>query len=120
MADPRIDPRIKAVFGHRPVVEPSDVESREQVLAEANTEEAKTLREGWEQWLTTMDTEEIAPSRGLTIDTETVTSDPDGNEINIQIMRPDNKEVLPCVYYIHGGACRVCPASMAIFKPSAE
>ena len=112
MADPRIDPRIKAVFGQRPVVEPSDVESREQVLAEANTEEAKTLREGWEQWLTTMDTEEIAPSRGLTIHTETVTSDPDGNKINIQIMRPDNDEVVPCVYYIHGGGMQ----SMSCFN----
>ena len=59
-----------------------------------------------------MDTEEIAPSRGLTIYKETVTSDPDGNKINIQIMRPDNDEVVPCVYYIHGGGMQ----SMSCFN----
>jgi acetyl esterase/lipase len=30
-------------------------------------------------------------------------SDPDGNLINIQFIRPDNSARVPCVYYIHGG-----------------
>ncbi len=30
-------------------------------------------------------------------------SQPDGNTINLQVIRPDNGETLPCVYYIHGG-----------------
>jgi acetyl esterase len=32
-----------------------------------------------------------------------IKSEPDGNHINIQIIRPETKETLPCVYYIHGG-----------------
>jgi acetyl esterase len=50
-----------------------------------------------------MDSEEIAPSAGLSVRTETLTSSPDGNTIKIQYIRPDNDETLPCVYYIHGG-----------------
>jgi acetyl esterase len=34
---------------------------------------------------------------------ETLTSSPDGNTIKIRYVRPDNTEILPCVYYIHGG-----------------
>jgi acetyl esterase/lipase len=34
---------------------------------------------------------------------ETLTSSPDGNTIKIRYVRPDNSEILPCVYYIHGG-----------------
>jgi acetyl esterase/lipase len=30
-------------------------------------------------------------------------SQPDGNTINLRVMRPDSDAVLPCVYYIHGG-----------------
>jgi len=50
-----------------------------------------------------MDSEDVAPSTGLTIRTETFKSAPDGNSVNIQFIRPDNDETLPCVYYIHGG-----------------
>jgi acetyl esterase/lipase len=32
-----------------------------------------------------------------------VTSQPDGNSINIRFIRPDGDEIVPCVYYIHGG-----------------
>lgn len=49
------------------------------------------------------DVDEIAPSAGLRLSTEKIVSQPDGNEINLQIIRPDNDDVLPCVYYIHGG-----------------
>src|ERR1019366_3065500 len=30
-------------------------------------------------------------------------SAPDGNTINLQVIRPDTEETLACVYYIHGG-----------------
>jgi acetyl esterase/lipase len=36
-----------------------------------------------------------------------VRSEPDGNEINIRFIRPDNTELLPCVYYIHGGGMQI-------------
>src|SRR5438094_3590915 len=102
--DPRIDPRIKAVFGAFDfAVAVSDAESREQVLAEANTEEAVAQRQMVTAFLAMCDTEEIAPSKGLSVTEYTVTSQPDGNQINVRFIRPDGTDVLPCVYYIHGG-----------------
>jgi acetyl esterase len=50
-----------------------------------------------------MDREDIAPSTGLTVRTETFTSAPDGNTVKIQYIRPEGDETLPCIYYIHGG-----------------
>jgi len=49
------------------------------------------------------DTEEAAPSVGLRTGTEQAISQPDGNTINLLVIRPDNDQTLPCVYYIHGG-----------------
>ena len=49
------------------------------------------------------DTEEIAPSAGLRTETKEFTSSPDGNTIKVQFIRADNDDVVPCVYYIHGG-----------------
>jgi acetyl esterase len=43
------------------------------------------------------------PSAGLRVSKEQLVSEPDGNTINVQLIRPDTDEVLPCVYYIHGG-----------------
>ena len=102
--DPRIDPRIKAVLGAIDfAVTVGDAESREQVLAKANTEEAVAQRQMVTAFLAMSDTEEVAPSKGLSVTEHTVRSEPDGNTINIRFIRPDGRDVLPCVYYIHGG-----------------
>ena len=102
--DPRIDPRIKAVFGGFPAAPPLEsVQSREQLLAEASSEAALTLREGMRLFLDLCDTEEVAPSAGLTVTEHVVVSEPDGNKINIRLIRPEGDGPLPCVYYIHGG-----------------
>ena len=50
-----------------------------------------------------MDREDIAPSAGLIVRTETFTSAPDGNTVKIQYIRPEGDQTLPCIYYIHGG-----------------
>src|SRR4051812_40222726 len=102
--DPRIDPRIKAMFGaFEAGVAGGDSESRELLLKEANTPEAIAQREMLTAFLGMCDTDEVAPSEGLTVSEHTVVSEPDGNKINIRFIRPDNGDVLPCVYYIHGG-----------------
>jgi acetyl esterase len=102
--DPRIDPRIKEVFG---VLDfggnAGDAESRVQLLEEANTEEATAIRSMITAFLGMSDTEEIAPSKGLSVAEHTVISSPDGNSVNIRFIRPDGQDFLPCVYYIHGG-----------------
>ena len=101
--DPRIDPRIKAIFGALDAVGSPDAASREEVIARANSPEAQAATEGLMAFLAMCDTEEIAPSDGLTVTTETFTSSPDGNTVNIQLIRPESDDPLPCVYYIHGG-----------------
>lgn len=101
--DPRIDPRIKAIFGAMEVGGSEDAESREQLLAQANSEEAITRSEGVRAMLEMCDSDEVAPSAGLTLTEHKVISQPDGNTINIRFVRPEGDTTLPCVYYIHGG-----------------
>src|SRR5208282_5566538 len=101
--DPRIDPRLKEVFGGMKVPVLGNVASREDLLAEENTEAGKARAAVFAAMLNSFDNETIAPSAGLSIRTERVASAPEGNLINIQFVRPDNAARVPCVYYIHGG-----------------
>ena len=103
LADPRIDPRIKALFGAMNLTSAGSVASRDELLAQANSPEAQAMAAGLKAMLDAADNEVIAPSAGLRIHTEQFTSQPDGNTINIQFIRPDNADNVPCVYYIHGG-----------------
>lgn len=102
--DPRIDPRIKAIFSAIPMgAAQENAPDRETLLAIANSEQAAQAREGTKAFLEMCDTEEVAPSAGLKITEHQITSAPDNNVINLRFIRPDNNEILPCVYYIHGG-----------------
>src|SRR6478735_6146623 len=102
--DPRIDPRIKTVLsGLGTPGGGGDAESREQLLAEASTEAAIAQREMITALLGAADNEDIAPSKGLNITEHSVVSQPDGNTINVRLIRPDGESSLPAVYYIHGG-----------------
>ena len=102
-ADPRLDPRIKAILSAVPQVARGDVDSREALLAEANSDAAREEAELFQSFMDLCETEEAAPSAGLLVYTEKVVSAPDGNTINLQVIRPDSDETLACVYYIHGG-----------------
>ena len=102
-ADPRLDPRLKAILAATPPVTVSDVGSREALLAEVNSPAARERAELFRSVMDLCDTEEAAPSAGLEIHTEKAVSAPDGNTINLQVIRPDTDETLACVYYIHGG-----------------
>ncbi len=102
--DTRLDPRIKAALGMLPSpTQDSDVASREEQLAEANTPEAKAAAEQMRMLLEMMDDEALAPSTGLAISEHEFTSQPDGNTIKVRFVRPEETDTLPCVYYIHGG-----------------
>ena len=102
-ADPRIDPRIKAVFTASDFPPAGNVASREALLAEANSPAALAGERGLQALLDACDTESNAPSTGLKVTTEGFVSSPDGNSIKVLIIRPDTAERLACVYYIHGG-----------------
>lgn len=101
--DPRIDPRIKTFFGSVALSGGHDVESREAALESANSERAVATRQLVAGFLGQCDNQDIAPSDGLIITDKTFVSAPDKNTVKIQYIRPDTDEVLPCVYYIHGG-----------------
>jgi acetyl esterase/lipase len=108
LEDPRIDPRIKALLGAFDAVpSPTDVSSRDELLAEANSAQAVERRTLLNTFMEMCDTEEVAPAKGLSVTEHTVRSEPDGNEINVRFIRPDSREQLPCVYYIHGGGMQV-------------
>jgi acetyl esterase len=102
-ADIRLDPRLKALLAGIAMEGQGDVDSRETLLAEANSEAARQQTELFRSFMDLCDTEEAAPSAGLRVHTEKVVSAPDGNAINLQVIRPDSDETVACVYYIHGG-----------------
>ena len=102
--DPRIDPRIKALFANLPPNPPArDAASREEMLAEEASPEGQARAAAQKTFIDMLDNEMVAPSAGLTTRTETFVASPDGNSVKIQFIRPKGREILPCVYYIHGG-----------------
>lgn len=101
--DPRIDPRIKTLLAMMPSFESPNVPDRATLLEQTNTPEGQASAEMYRSMMAICDTEENAPTAGLRIHTESVTSQPDGNSITLRVIRPDSNDVLPCVYYIHGG-----------------
>ncbi len=116
-SDPRIDPRIKAMFGAMPeMVGQGNVKNREEMLAEENSEEGNRRAEASAAFMGMLDNEDNAPSKGLKITTETFRSEPDGNTIKIQYIRPDNDERLPCIYYIHGGGMMIMSAFDGLYR----
>jgi acetyl esterase len=114
--DPRIDPRIKAMFGAVMFPETPDVPDRETLLARENSDEARARAAMSNRFFDQMDTEAVASSKGLTSRWESLVSAPDGNTIRFHFIRPDNSEIVPCVYYIHGGGMAVLSAELGVFK----
>jgi acetyl esterase len=109
--DERLDPRLRRLLEHFPISTVGDVADREELLAEANSPEAVAGREAFRVIQDLCDTEDAAPSAGLSVTTTQFTSEPDGNTIQLQVIRPDSEVALPGVYYIHGGGM----ASMSCF-----
>jgi len=105
--DPRIDPRLKTLLAAMQFPSPKNVASREEILEQANSEEAVAARQAMQNFMEMCDNEQIAPSDGLTIATHEFVSEPDGNTIKIQFIAPESTEPLPCVYYINGGGMQV-------------
>ncbi len=101
--DQRLDPRLKWFLSTIPAPVPASAKSRDEILAWAATPEAEAQRAATEAAAARCDTEEHAPSTGLRQWIESVVSQPDGNTIKLQMVRPDTDGVVACVYYIHGG-----------------
>src|ERR1700722_4148435 len=101
--DMRLDPRLRGILAAMPQSNLGDVASREQLIAESNTPEALEAQEVFRTIQDVCDSEEYAPSTGLAVRTVQFPSEPDVNPTNLRITKPDSTDVLPCVYYIHGG-----------------
>jgi acetyl esterase/lipase len=115
--DRRVDPRIKATMGMLPEVPPlGDVESREEMLEAMNTPEAIKRRASMTSMLALLDSDEVAPRAGLRTETLSFVSSPDGNTVQISFIRPDSDDVVPCVYYIHGGGMQAMSAFNGLYQ----
>ena len=116
-SDSRIDPCIKAAFGAMPdAPNPGDVASREVLLAEQRTQAAREAYAAQTAMFAMMDTEAVAPSRGLRITTQRFASAPDGNTLQVLFIRPDTSECVPCVCYLHGGAMQFWSCFDGLYK----
>jgi hypothetical protein len=95
--DPRIDPRIKRLFGEMQLgmADAPDVASREEYLERMNTPEAQAMQAAMKMFLSLCDSEQVAPSSGLTSRRIELESAPDGNTINIHYIRPDTDATRP-------------------------
>jgi len=117
LADPRIDPRIKAMLALLPPLPPvGDVASREALLEEEASELGRAIAAGQAAWAEAIDDEAVAPSAGLTLATERFASEPAGNEIRVLLIRPEGEGPWPCVYYVHGGGMQTMSCFDGLYR----
>ena len=112
--DPRIDPRIRAVFGAmKPRVRagPTRPPDRASAVALAATPEEQKAHGAFSNALDQLEAlaglELLAPSAGIRAEKRSFVSSPDGNEIRVSVLRPEAAAAagtpLPAVIYFHGG-----------------
>ena len=103
--DRRLDPRQVPVLEviDQIISKFGDVESREEALAKINSPEELLKTESMKAMMEAFDEEAAVSSLGLVVNKKTIVSAPDGNNVDMQFIRPDTDQVLPCVFYIHGG-----------------
>ena len=102
--DVRLDPRVRRVLPILSSPKPArDAADRDEALARANTPEAIAAYELATKASDRVDRESVAPSAGLVMRELEFASQPDGNTVKINFIRPEGDDVIPAVYYIHGG-----------------
>lgn len=102
--DTRLDPRVRIFLHAQPEVAVTDVTNRDELLADVSSPEGRAMLAAEAAFMDGGDSEDVAPSKGLRFGSIDVRSSPDDNTIFLHVIRPDDDEVRPCVYYIHGGA----------------
>ena len=105
LGDTRIDKRIKDVFGQIDLdgIQTDEFTTREEIMEFEKNDKALEAKAIMQIINNSEHYKDVIPSTGLVTSTKEFTSNPDGNQIKIQYIRPDTDETLPCVYYIHGG-----------------
>jgi len=99
----RMDPRVMAFVTALPATATTNVASREELLAEAASASGRSALATEAAFMEAGDDETVAPSSGLRLAAFSVLR-PAGHSIRLYLTRPDTEAVLPCVYYLHGGA----------------
>ncbi|MEM7337121.1 MAG: alpha/beta hydrolase [Actinomycetota bacterium] len=103
-SDDRLDPRVRRVLGILSSAAPAkDLPDRDAAIAAANSDKAVAARAMVAEATNRMNREEVASFAGISTETLTFTSTPDGNTINVCMIRPEGDHVVPCVAYLHGG-----------------
>lgn len=116
-ADDRLDPRVKwALSLLPPQGDPPRFATRDEAVAAANSPAALEYARQQRDLMLLCDTDEVAPSAGLSTVEHRTVSQPDGNEILVTVVRPDDGRVLPCVYYIHGGGMASLSSTMGNYR----
>jgi acetyl esterase len=115
-ADPRIDPRIKALFMAPDLPPAGDAESREAMVAAASSPQARAADQASAAFFDRFEQHPANRIEGLNLTVESFVSQPDGNTINVQIIRPEGSEVLPGVAYIHGGGMMTMSALNGLYR----
>lgn len=113
--DIRLDPRVKRALRNVPVTRSTDIDSREKLIEISNSAKALEARDLTERLYAGLDGPDV-PSEGIVFSTHEFTSRPDGNTVKIQLVRPDTDEILPCVYYIHGGGMQTGSCFGALYQ----
>jgi acetyl esterase len=101
--DGRLDPRVRDALLAVAATQLPDVADRDELLRLVNHPKAVAMRDAAEEFHRMLDTEDVASFSGLRITEHEYTSAPDGNTVRVKVTRPDTDEMLPCVYYVHGG-----------------
>ncbi len=114
--DPRLDPRIKAMLAAFPLTKAPEHPTREALVAAENTEDALTALNATREALGMSDNEMFAPSGNLEVTAHEFSSQPDGNTIRVQFIRPRSESALPCVIYLHGGGMMTFSAFDGLYR----
>ena len=112
--DPRIDPRIRHVFGAmkpRERAGPIKPKDRAEAVALASTAEEQKAHGAFSNALDKLEAlaglELLAPSAGIRTEERSFVSSPDGNVVRVLVLRPEDAAAanrpLPAVVYFHGG-----------------
>ncbi len=109
-----MDPRAIQALSLFPTPEPVTFDSREQILDHQVSGPIAMRQASLMDHFKVFDDERISSSAGLRIEKRAIESSPDGNTINLQIIRKASDDTQPCVYYIHGGAM----ATLSCFLPN--
>jgi acetyl esterase len=114
--DRRLDPRVKRALRSVPSRPLSDIDSRERLVEISNSESALAMAAKLEALYARFDTAEVAPFQGLRIEGREFASSPDGNTVQVQVIRPDSDDVVPGVVYLHGGGMQTGSCFNAMYR----